>query len=439
MFVGRKGEKIRRCVNIDWLEVYCLEPAKYYPMDADFFRDRGFFVSEREYGTRVYEQMFTIEDNEGNNWIEVRRQPASGSSSFTGLVPESCHLRLVNRACYDDKAIDKLRDFMLRFEYIFQRIFRIDICYDFEKFDSGDKPDRFARRVLEKRYRKVNQAKLHCIGQDKWNDFEWETLSWGNPKSMVSTKLYLKSLEISRAKADKPYIRYAWMMAGLIDDPRDLTKISADGKSRKVDVWRLEFSMKSTARNWIVIEDVSGKKKKLRRIEHRLELFDSKDKLWQRFEELAFHYFRFKVTQFKSTRKGLAAEALGKVTKNDDRQLERKDRCPDKVLFNFNTNREFYKLEQLPKESKPNFNDQVLRRRLEHYMETHLDPAVRQACETIIDNIGRTDLIRFVEHPDWEEIQIWSKVLQMKMKDPSLDVTLVFEYVRRLISNNEIF
>ena len=45
----------------------------------------GYVVHEREYGTRVYNEMFTIEDGQGNNFVEVRRNPQSGSSSFTGL------------------------------------------------------------------------------------------------------------------------------------------------------------------------------------------------------------------------------------------------------------------------------------------------------------------------------------------------------------------
>ncbi|MBO7128980.1 MAG: hypothetical protein J6W05_04340, partial [Prevotella sp.] len=127
-------DNITRCVNIDWLEIYALEDNDKYPMNAEYFRQHGYVVHEREYGTRVYNEMFTIEDGHGNNFIEVRRNPASGDSTFTGLSELSCHLRLVNRACYSNTAVRDLADFMVTHGYIYQRIFRIDVCYDFVVF-----------------------------------------------------------------------------------------------------------------------------------------------------------------------------------------------------------------------------------------------------------------------------------------------------------------
>ena len=61
-----------RCVNIDWLEVSCEESNMRYPCNAEYFRQQGYFVHERDYGTRVWGEVFTIEDEEGHDWIEVR-------------------------------------------------------------------------------------------------------------------------------------------------------------------------------------------------------------------------------------------------------------------------------------------------------------------------------------------------------------------------------
>ena len=54
--------KIKRCVNLDWLEVYALEDNSRYPCNADFFRREGYFVTERAFGTRQYKEMFTLQD-----------------------------------------------------------------------------------------------------------------------------------------------------------------------------------------------------------------------------------------------------------------------------------------------------------------------------------------------------------------------------------------
>ena len=67
---------IDRCVNLDWLEVCALEPITK-PLDADYFRSCGLVVLEREYGSKVWRSIFTIEDNEGHAFLEVRRDPKS--------------------------------------------------------------------------------------------------------------------------------------------------------------------------------------------------------------------------------------------------------------------------------------------------------------------------------------------------------------------------
>lgn len=66
----------KRCVNIDWLEVYALEDVTQV-RDAEYFLQRGIFVMQRAYGTRVWSQMFTICDTQGDPMLEVRRAPIS--------------------------------------------------------------------------------------------------------------------------------------------------------------------------------------------------------------------------------------------------------------------------------------------------------------------------------------------------------------------------
>lgn len=417
-----------RCVNLDWLEVYALESASHFPCDAEYFRSCGYFVKEREYGTRSYSQMFTIEDEHGEPWVEVRRAPQSGEASFTGLVPESCHLRLTNRACYDNNAVGKLADFMLKHGYLFQRIYRIDVCLDFEIFDSGDLPAKFARRYLECKYRKINQCHVCAHGEDNWTNFAWESLSWGNPKSMVSTKMYNKTLELAGGAKDKPYIRYCWFVAGLVDNPADCTKRRKDGSVYKPEIWRVEFSMKSQARNWLVIEDQGGKRVKKKAIPHNLSLFDSRDKLIQRFEDLAFHYFRFSHLEYKKDDQGRPTD-----------EVKRKDLCAPKILFRFNQDRQPMHLDQLPKESKPVHDDEILRRRLTMYREKHFDPRLREACDILLKNLSRNELLRVCEKRDALEYEILSRTIAVKMGGSEKDVTEIVAEIRSLLERGEIF
>ena len=118
-----------RCINFDWLEVYCLEP-KSEPRDAEFFGSLGFAVKKREYGTPQYREMFTILEGEFP-MVEVRRNPYSLKNEGGVFVPESTHIRLSNRACYLQDPISYLRKFLQDAGYEFQSFSRVDICLDF--------------------------------------------------------------------------------------------------------------------------------------------------------------------------------------------------------------------------------------------------------------------------------------------------------------------
>lgn len=386
-------------------------------MNADYFRSRGYIVHEREYGTRVYSEMFTVEDKHGNRFVEVRRNPQSGSSEFTGLSELSCHLRLVNRACYSNTAVRDMAEFMVEHGYIFQRIFRIDVCYDFLKFDSGDDPARFLRRYIENKFSKVNQCKVRVIGDDSWASFDWESVSWGAPTSMVSTKMYNKTKELKVTGNKKPWIVQAWVADELIDNPID-----------PPDVWRIEFSLRSSARNWIVIEDADAKHLKKRAIPHTLALFDGRDRLWDRFEELAHHYFQFRYVEY-----------LEKVNSNGERSLKRKDVCQEKNLFKFNTDRTFYKVEGVARESLPDDKDRVLRNHLIMYREKHYDLDIRRAIDILLNNLDRDSIRRITAHGLSREIDAIRLAIATRTGWDYQRVLKVAEEVHKLIKDGEIW
>lgn len=406
-----------RCVNVDWLEVYAMEDSSRYPMNADYFRDKGYYVSERDYGTRVYAEMFTVENKHGEPFVEVRRAPMSGDSSFSGLSELSCHLRLVNRACYSNSPVRDLAEFMLEHGYIFQRIFRIDVCYDFRVFDSGDDPARFLRRYIENKYSKVNQCRVRVIGNDAWASFDWESVAWGAPSSMVGTKMYNKTKELKATGLKKPWIVQSWFASGLIDDPLNLP-----------DVWRIEFSMHSSARNWIVIEDADAKRSRKRAIPHRLDLFDSRDKLWQRFEELAHHYFQFRHVEY-----------VAQANSEQERKLKRKDVCREKRLFDFNKDREFYKIDGLPRLDYSNDRVNGLLHQLIKYREYHPDLDLRKACDIVIDYMERRELSKLTKSGTADEINQIRLAIATRTNWDYQTVLEKAEEIHRLIKEKEIW
>ena len=50
-----------KCINLDWLSVYCLEP-KGVVMNAAYFKALGWTVEEREYGTPQYREKIHVDE-----------------------------------------------------------------------------------------------------------------------------------------------------------------------------------------------------------------------------------------------------------------------------------------------------------------------------------------------------------------------------------------
>ena len=428
-----------RCINIDWLEVYCLESTERYPCNADYFRRQGYLVQEREYGTRVYKEMFTIVNESNEPLIEIRRNPASGQSSFNGLIETSTHIRLPNWMLYQGNPIEYLRSFLLKNDYIFKRIYRIDIAYDFEYFDSGDKPSAFARRYLEGKFRKINQCDLAVHGKDKWDTITYNSLSWGSRTSMVNTKLYNKTMELRQAKSDKPWIKTCWVLHGLIDNPMSMTKRNALGELYNPEIWRVEFSMMSQADGWIALEFNQGTKPIKQVIPHKLSMFDTPDKLWQRFQDLAYNYFHFKHADKKKRNVSVTSYALEKVHSDLNDEWQRKDRCRDKVLFYWDKGHKFLRLSMAPAQSKPSRLDDVLRRKLLEYKITHSDMKIRDACDILLHNIERISALRFVPLGDNLDRRAWQRTLAEKINGDEREAMRIFEEVRALLEKDEIW
>ena len=403
---------MNRCLNIDWLEVHVLEDASQSPLDADFFQREGWYVKQRDYGTRVYEQMFTLLDTHEEPFLEIRRAPKSSTDLQGVLSPLSCHIRLVNRYCYFKDAVSRLRDFLARYNYTFRRIFRIDLCLDFELFDSGDDPAKFIKRYLAHRFTKINQCNRTTHGVDRWDGCDDNSISWGARKSAVSTKLYNKTLELKEAK-DKPYIKQAWMEADLITNPLTMIKIDKRGRQYTPTIWRLEFSVQSGSAGWALLEDCTGRKTRLKPIANNLHCYDTDEKQLIMFASLAHHYFHF-----KHYKKGV-----------------RKDLCPDKYLFNFNVAHDkMVKLQRVAQSRPEPTDDKRLRHLLSRWSTYHLMPEVQKACEIIL-NVLEKDAVRTLAQDRWDNAQVeeLQAILRRRMQLPEEDFQVTLEVVRRMI------
>lgn len=400
-----------RCINLDWLEVCALEPVTK-PLDADYFRSCGFVVLEREYGSKVWRDIFTLEDDHGHAFLEVRRAPKSEI-----IAPNITHLRLVNRYCYFEDAPDIMQAFLERHGYEFHHITRIDICLDFERFDYGDRPREFMRRYIEGKFSKINQANVHAHGSDEWAGRVWNSVSWGAPSSDVGTKFYNKTLELFdpvTKQYGKPYIREAWQAAHLVDNMTNCTKRGKDGELYTPEIWRIEFSIRSSVRKWFCME-LDGKERNKQSIRNTLDMYNSKPKLLILFASLAEHYFHFKhlIKRYKFYEEG-----------HTDGYPLRKDRCPDKLLFRWKDTQAFYKIEKehVSGNNKPDRHNTRLLGMLKEFRDSTFNHDVKTSATVIIDyledNIARQDIANNLTRQDIEALRL---ALSRHMKNPTVD------------------
>lgn len=404
---------MKKCVNIDWLEVYCLEDSITYPHDAEFFRRAGWQVREREYGTPMYREMFTLVNHYGEDELEIRRVPKSDNTRIHGLFDiNSCHVRLCNRTCYYNNAALYLQQFLEKSGLHYQRISRIDICLDFVRFDFGDFPDRFMRRYMEGKYSKINQANISAHGSDSWDGRTWNSVSWGAPKSMIKTRFYNKSLELNQVH-NKPYIRQAWRECGLVDDEITLEKI-INGKPEVQQVWRVEFQIKSGTKNWFVINNQLKRGQPIESKRNDLTVYSTRAEIYSVFLSLCEHYFHFK--------------------KYVDGQ--RKDRCPDKQLFQVADIRNFYKLDNNRVRGTAS-TTVVVDRLLSHligFRDTHYQPELYNACNIIIQQLEFERRTAAINAP-WpaDEIELLRRLIKCRIEGSQNTLSVDISEVKNMM------
>ena len=304
-----RRESRERIVGIDWLEMFVNEGFQH-DYSPDGFRARGYLVQERDYGTKTMAQMFTLMDDKGHPFIEIRREPRGLNSGAKQTVYKEgdSYVKLANMYCYDADPVGLMLEFLKREKYEIKKIYRIDLFTDFEIFDTGDKPANVVRRIVNHTYSKINQAHRRVSGEDTWTECLDNWISWGKQGSMVSTKIYDKTKELKETGMHKPYIVENWRRAGYVDDVAHLRR-----EGKPVQMWRIEFSIKGNAKGWIYIDKNDSEDGGAHSLPHTLDLYANRKGIVNAIANLVPYYFRFKIYE----------------------EGKRKSLCKDKQLFIF--------------------------------------------------------------------------------------------------------
>ena len=193
------------------------------------------------------------------------------------------------------------------------------------------------------------------------------------------------------------------------------------------------------APRYLTIEDQSGKRVKKRAVKHTLDLFDAPDKLWQRFQDLAFHYFQFKVNK---KRKVVIPPADGELADTEptyEWQSVRKDLCPDKRLFRFDRDREFLHIDNCTPARKQDPDESVLKRKLIMYRASHTDETIRAACAALIDAIEHEELRRLTPKQIFSEVEALRRTLALRLKYDDVKIVETIANIQEMLFNDEIF
>lgn len=351
-----------KCVNLDWLEVFCIEDGC---KDATYFQNLGWQVNKREYGTPLHKEMFTLLGEHGKPFLEIRRDPYSLKKNGGIFEEGACHIRLSNRTLYTYNPIQQLQDFLLKYNYTFKGITRIDIACDQLVFDNGMNPQELIHKYMEGSILKNRNSRINVHGTEKADGRCWNSIKWGAASSPLSTKIYDKTLELKEA-SDKLYIKDAWVKAGLCD----LQKVVYDYKDKKsgieekrskmvivkagtkteeertldeceeVKIWRVEFSIKSEAKNWITIDN-----------KHTLSIglnkFTTKERCLLMFLLLSKWCMNFVKAEY-----------------NEDGTAKRKDRCTPVVLYSEKNLEKTFKPHRITEKEDPTRTEKIIYNRL---------------------------------------------------------------------------
>lgn len=403
-----------KCINLDWLSVYCLEP-KGCVMNAAYYKKLGWSVEEREYGTPQYREKFTLM-NGRHPFLEIERNPYSLKQNGGIFEPESCHIRLANRTLYQPNPVQQLTNFIIKYGYEYKGISRVDVCCDLTIFDNGMKPQDLANKYIKDKIWKVHQSHIAPNtdnGDDTWRipihlgahgketktGRTWNSLKWGSPKSALSTKLYNKTLELE-TNTGKFYIKDTWVKAGLCDlqkvryeyrNPKTKeieirskqisvvpgTAINQEipiEEAKKIDVWRVEFSMNSEGRKWIDLGDNHI-------VDLSLNAFDNLDSLAATFFTCSEWLFCFIYAKW--------------ITKGATRWKERTNRCKKLQLFNTKFLHSHYKPQRQTEMEDPSRTEKIMMYRLiQKSKDKNLSEAYREACHQVALNLSK-------EHGEW--------------------------------------
>lgn len=213
-------------IQIDWLQIYCLNDGNDLPLHSGLFR-----TEKKSYGTTIFTDVYDIFYN---NYLYATAAAKPRSSQMNNKM---VIVKIQNNNLYESDVFDKKKIMLKELNLQFQAYSRIDICCDFNYLATGDNCEEFIKKFATEKIARLGKTDYHIRGKNE-NKLIHEYLKFGGKDSDVLVYLYNKSREL-RNRVDKPYIRDWWQVHNI---------------DTNIDVMRLEFSLKNGMKNLINTE-----------------------------------------------------------------------------------------------------------------------------------------------------------------------------------------
>ena len=237
-------------ISVDWFQVSCTRDSEQVLQEGWHIQGVSPIAGKREnvyvlQMAREFNSIFDIAFTVALHDFPIATIYAKPRPSQ--MPKEACSVKVMNPLLYSGRWAWYLKDICDALGWKIHNIGRVDLACDFNFFADSLPVETFIERYVSKgkgsegdpRYYRIGSNRFAYIANKVHNSVEGsvavrgEYLRFGSRSSGVCTYLYNKSKEL-QDKGGKEYIRDLWKECGLIEDDEH-------------DVWRLEFSINSSA------------------------------------------------------------------------------------------------------------------------------------------------------------------------------------------------
>lgn len=217
------------CINVDWLQVFCLSDA--LENQEINVCGRRFVLRVEDGQTPLFMRILRVAESSGRRWATILQEPRNNVINCKATM-----IKLENRVLYSEQFVAFLYDLMRALNVRYKGITRLDLCCDCNAFYGGLNVQRFIKKFVsgvegvKGDIVRVGSNKFFLVGnKDGVSTASINSIRFGSFKSKIGAYIYNKTLELKEVK-DKPWIRQVWLEAGL-------------ESTEKRPVWRSEISI----------------------------------------------------------------------------------------------------------------------------------------------------------------------------------------------------